>query len=73
MAGATYICGEDDTPGARGTDCPNALHDHPLPAGYVSASMAAARRIGEGWSNKRCPDCSHHGWTPPTEGTPDGR
>lgn len=69
MVGATYICGGDDRPGARGTDCPNTLHNHPLPDGYVEASIAAGRRIGQGWNNRKCPECSQYGWNPPLEGT----
>jgi hypothetical protein len=68
----TYICGGYERPGARGTDCPNELHDHPLPEGYVDASIVAGRRLNDGWSNKRCPSCGLHGWAPPTpEGTTD--
>lgn len=61
----TYVCGGDETPGPRGTECPNQLHDHPLPAGYVDAASVAARRLRERWSNPRCPDCGTHGWVPP--------
>lgn len=73
MTGATYICGGDERPGARGTECQNELHDHPLPAGYVDASIMAGRRLAEGWSNRKCPACDLHGWAPPVpEGTTDG-
>lgn len=72
MAGATYICSEDDHPGPRGTDCPNPLHDHPLPASYLGAAVDAGLRLREGWLNPRCPDCAQYGWTPPLEGTTDG-
>jgi hypothetical protein len=59
----TFICGGDDTPGDRGTECPNALHDHPLPSGYVDAAAAADRRLRSGnWRNKRCPECGTYGW-----------
>jgi hypothetical protein len=71
MTGATYLCGGDETPGARGTDCPSALHDHPLPDGYVDASVVAGQRIGNGWSNRQCPACGMHGWAPPAFDTKD--
>lgn len=67
---ATYICGGDETPGARGTDCPNLVHDHPLPNGYVDASLVAGRRLANGWRNPTCPDCQTHGWIPPAPTTP---
>jgi hypothetical protein len=60
VSGATYLCGGDETPGARGTDCSSALHDHPLPDGYVDASIAAGQRIGNGWSTKS-PNRAHAG------------
>lgn len=65
MTGATYLCGGDTTPGPRGTDCPDAAHDHPLPAGYVDAAEVAGQRLAAGWSNRRCPTCGLHGWWPP--------
>ena len=49
----------------RGTDCPNALHDHPLPAAYVTASDVADERLESGWRNVECPDCRLYGWEPP--------
>jgi hypothetical protein len=60
---AVYICGGDDRPGPR-QSCPNALHDWPLPVGYVDATTAASSRISRGWLNKRCPDCQLFGWVP---------
>ena len=65
MTGATYLCGGDDTPGARGTDCPSPLHNHPLPDGYVDAGEVAGQRIRKGWSNRKCPACGLYGWAPP--------
>lgn len=61
---STYICGGyysnlDD----RG-DCPNALHDWPLPHGYVDASEVAGSRLSQGWSNWKCPECKLYGWAP---------
>lgn len=64
-APAVYICGGDETPGDR-DDCPDAVHDHPLPNGYVDASMVAARRLHTGWRNPTCKTCGIHGWIPPT-------
>lgn len=68
MTRPTFICGGDLTPGPRDTDCPNRLHDHPLPSGYVDAAETAARRIRTGWANRKCPDCGIYGWLP---GRPD--
>jgi len=64
MAGATYICGEDTRPGPRNSDCPNALHDWPLPSGYIEAQDEARWRLRHQWSNKRCPECKLYGWMP---------
>lgn len=63
MTYAILICGGDESPGPRDTDCPNAFHDHPLPTGYVDAAVVAARRLRRGWGNPRCPDCGLYGWT----------
>lgn len=60
----TYLCGGDERPGPRGTDCPNALHDHPLPSGYIAAAEEAGSRLDEGWRNPKCPDCGLYGWEP---------
>jgi hypothetical protein len=65
---AVYICGGDTRPGPRGTDCPNALHDHPLPNGYVDASEEASHRLYKRWINRKCPDCGLYGWVPPMGG-----
>jgi hypothetical protein len=65
MAGATYLCGGDETPGARGTDCPSVLHDHPLPDGYIDASEVASSRLYWRWANTRCGACGLYGWAPP--------
>jgi hypothetical protein len=59
-----YICGGDMRPGPRETDCPDALHDFPLPSGYVDASEEAMSRLSRGWSSKRCRRCGLYGWTP---------
>lgn len=66
MMGAKFmrICLADDTPGKR-SDCPNSLHDHPLPDGYVEASEMAAKRLRKRWTQKRCPDCGLYGWIKP--------
>lgn len=49
---------------ARKTECPNFLHDWPLPTGYVAASITAEARLSNGWNNAKCPDCSKYGWIP---------
>lgn len=59
-----FLCGGDETPGER-DECPNVLHDFPLPNGYVDASEVAARRLRQHWRNTRCPDCGLYGWMPP--------
>ena len=61
MAGATYVCGGDFRPSRR-SDCPDSLHDWPLPAGYMDAAETADRRIRNGWKNQRCPQCGLFGW-----------
>lgn len=58
---AVYLCGGDTSPGRR-DECPNPLHDWPLPSGYVDAAQVAASRLAHGWANTRCPDCGLYGW-----------
>lgn len=60
----TFICGGDESAGDRGTACPEALHDHPLPSGYVDAGIVAERRLRRGWRNVRCAVCGDYGWIP---------
>lgn len=64
MQHKTYICGGDYTRLDPRSDCPNTLHDWPLPAGYGDASEVAAARLRARWSNRRCPDCGLYGWAP---------
>jgi hypothetical protein len=59
-----FVCGGDERPGSRGTDCPDSLHDHPLPGGYVAAGDVAARRLRQGWCNVKCRRCGLYGWIP---------
>lgn len=61
---ATYLCGGNYERLDRRSDCPNALHDWPLPAGYVEASEVAAARLAARWGNRKCADCGLHGWSP---------
>lgn len=49
---------------ARKTECPNILHDWPLPTGYVAASMTADARLANGWNNVKCQECGLYGWIP---------
>ena len=60
---AIYICGGDLRSGPR-DDCPDRLHDYPLPSGYVDASEAAHRRLYKRWSQARCGRCGLYGWIP---------
>jgi len=57
----TFICGGDFTPADR-DECPNPLHDWPLARGFIDASEQADRRLRNGWSNQKCPDCGLYGW-----------
>jgi hypothetical protein len=59
-----YLCGGDMRPGPRETDCPDLLHDFPLPSGYIEASEEAGSRLSRGWSNTRCGRCGRYGWAP---------
>lgn len=52
--------------GTTRADCPNPLHDYPLPDGYVDAAEEAAKRVSYGWRNPRCPECNTYGWNPGT-------
>ena len=61
MAGAVYLCGGDMRPGPR-DECPDPLHDWPLPDGYVDAAEVAGSRLGRGWRNVRCERCGLYGW-----------
>lgn len=65
-----FLCGGDTRPGPRETDCPNRLHDYPLPSGYVDASFEATRCLNNRWSNRRCPTCHLYGWEPGESVTP---
>lgn len=57
------VCGGDYRPGRR-DECRDALHDYPLPSGYVDASEVAASRLSHGWANRRCSICGLYGWVP---------
>lgn len=66
-----YICGGNYARLEPRGECPNLLHDYPLPAGYVDAHEVAQARIANRWSNRKCPQCGLHGWAPGriTDGT----
>lgn len=59
-----HACGGDYRALDRRDPCPNALHNWPLPIGYVDAAEMAASRLAHGWGNTKCPDCGLYGWTP---------
>lgn len=61
MSERIIVCGSSN-PEPRG-ECPNGLHDWPLPSGYVAADETAQRRLRNGWKNTRCPDCGLYGWS----------
>ena len=60
-ANAVSICGGDYRPAPR-SECPDSLHDWPLPAGYGDADEVAQRRLRNGWRQVRCPRCGLYGW-----------
>ena len=65
VRGPVFICGGDvGTAHRRSDDCPNTLHDWPLPIGYTDADIEAHWRLRNRWSNVRCPDCRLYGWLP---------
>lgn len=54
-----------DNYATRGTGCPSAIHDWPLPNRLIAAREAADARLANGWSNVPCPDCQlQYGWIP---------
>jgi hypothetical protein len=59
-----YLCGGDYGRLDPRAECPNALHDWPLPAGYTDSFEVAEARLRNRWSNRRCPDCGRYGWAP---------
>ena len=63
-----HLCLSDLRPGPR-DNCPNEVHDYPLPAGFINAAEAADNRLRNGWDNVPCPDCGLYGWRP---GAPTG-
>lgn len=65
MGRRVIICGSERGTGPRSdTDCPNRLHDWPLPIGYSDAADEARWRLRHGWANNRGPDCGLYGRRP---------
>jgi hypothetical protein len=62
--GAVIICGGNFDRLEPRSECPNTVHDWPLPVGYNDAAEVAASRLANGWINSRCPDCRLYGWRP---------
>ena len=63
---SVVLCFEDFTPGPR-DECPDRLHDHPLPFGYGEADEVAQRRLRQGWRNRWCRQCGLYGWVLPAD------
>lgn len=61
----THLCVVDYVALDDRDDCPNTLHDWPLPYGCIAAHEVAMSRIYQGWGQRRCPDCHLYGWTAP--------
>lgn len=61
---AMHICGGDYTNLQPRGECPNELHDYPLPDGYGDAHEVAGARIRNRWSNRKCRQCGLFGWAP---------
>jgi hypothetical protein len=61
---AIYICGDDYGRLQKREDCPDSVHDWPLPDGYGACFAVAEARVAARWSNKRCPACGLYGWIP---------
>lgn len=61
-----FVCGGNETPGPRDA-CPDALHDHPLPDGYVESFEVSRLRVSRKWAQKKCRRCGRYGWVPPLE------
>lgn len=59
-----YICGGNYKNLQKREECPDPLHDWPLPHGYVEASEVAGARLGARWSNRKCRRCGIYGWAP---------
>jgi hypothetical protein len=68
---AVYLCGGDLRPGPRASECPNELHDWPLPTGYADASDVAMSRLRRRWANPRCTECGRFGWRPSGDVNPE--
>jgi len=58
-----HLCGGDYRPGPRG-NCPDPVHDWPLPRGYIDATEVAAQRLNRRWRNVPCGQCGLYGWIP---------
>ncbi|KDE14229.1 hypothetical protein [Rhodococcus aetherivorans] len=64
MTNTMFICGGDYAKLAPRDSCLNALHDWPLPLGYVDAAEVASSRLSHGWQNVKCRECGLYGWIP---------
>ena len=58
-----YVCGGNGRPGPR-DECPNSLHDWPLPVGFVEGEEVAASRLHRKWGQVYCLACGKYGWVP---------
>ena len=54
----------------RDSECPNQVHNYPLPNSFLHAADMADERLDAGWDNIPCPDCGQYGWVKPKTGQP---
>ena len=62
---------EETVPVAKGCECTNAVHQHPMTGGYSQEHAQAQYRFDAGWINRPCPECEHYGWLPRRSFTED--
>ena len=63
MGEVVYVCGGNEAPWPR-DECPNSLHDWPLPVGFVESEEVATSRLSRKWAQVYCLTCGKYGWLP---------